>query len=48
MFSPNPGNVFQVFRSRKQQSSRVNKPHTQDSTILCLSIGASGLLQSKT
>jgi hypothetical protein len=45
MFSPDPENVFQVFQSRKRQSSAVNKHHTQDSTIFCLRKGASGLLQ---
>jgi hypothetical protein len=28
MFSPDPGNVFQVVRSRKHQTSAVNKHHT--------------------
>jgi hypothetical protein len=31
---------------RKHQTSAVNKHHTPDSTIFCLSIGVSGLLQS--
>jgi hypothetical protein len=35
-FSSDPGNVFQVFWSRKQQPSAVNKHHTPDGTIFVL------------
>jgi hypothetical protein len=51
VFCPDTGIEFQVFQSYKPISTtiwQVNKHHTSDGAIFCLSIGSESLLPSQT